>query len=142
MLLVGQIGTTAALLAIGLVSLLVPEGTARGFLVLALTVTFLAFQQGAISPVTWLMLSEIFPMRLRGLGMGAAVFVLWMVNFAVSLSFPILMDAITISNTFFVFVVLGVAAILFARRYIPETRGRTLEEIERRFKEDAGGSVR
>lgn len=142
MLLVGQIGTTAALLAIGLVSLMVPEGTARGFLVLALTVTFLAFQQGAISPVTWLMLSEIFPMRLRGLGMGAAVFVLWMVNFAVSLSFPILMDAITISNTFFVFVVLGVAAILFARRYIPETRGRTLEEIERRFKEDAGSSVR
>lgn len=70
------------------------------------------------------------------------MFVLWMVNFAVSLSFPILMDAITISNTFFVFVVLGVAAIVFARRYIPETRGRTLEEIERRFKEDAGASVR
>ncbi|MBG6225810.1 major inositol transporter-like SP family MFS transporter [Arthrobacter sp. CAN_A2] len=135
MLLVGQIGTTSALLAIGLVSLLVPEGTARGFLVLALTVTFLAFQQGAISPVTWLMLSEIFPVRLRGLGMGAAVFVLWMVNFAVSLSFPILMDAIGISNTFFVFVVLGVAAIAFARRHIPETRGKTLEELEHQFKE-------
>ncbi|MDQ0733610.1 sugar porter family MFS transporter [Arthrobacter agilis] len=138
MLLVGQIGTTSALLAIGLVSLLVPEGTARGFLILSLTVTFLAFQQGAISPVTWLMLSEIFPMRLRGLGMGAAVFVLWMVNFAVSLSFPILMDAITISNTFFVFVVLGVAAIVFARRYVPETRGRTLEELEHEFKSAAG----
>nr|WP_317616725.1 MFS transporter [Arthrobacter sp. NamB2] len=140
MLLVGQIGTTSALLAIGLVSLLVPEGTARGFLVLALTVTFLAFQQGAISPVTWLMLSEIFPMRLRGLGMGAAVFVLWMVNFAVSLSFPILMEAITISNTFFVFVVLGVAAIIFARRYIPETRDRTLEELEHHFRDMAGGT--
>ncbi len=142
MLLVGQIGTTSALLAIGLVSLLVPEGTARGFLVLALTVTFLAFQQGAISPVTWLMLSEIFPMRLRGLGMGAAVFVLWMVNFAVSLSFPILMAAISISTTFFVFVVLGVAAILFARRYVPETRGRSLEELEHEFKSAAGGPAR
>jgi major inositol transporter-like SP family MFS transporter len=138
MLLVGQMGTTSALLAIGVVSLLVPEGTARGFLVLSLTVTFLAFQQGAISPVTWLMLSEIFPMRLRGLGMGAAVFVLWMVNFAVSLSFPILMDAIGISTTFFVFVVLGVAAILFARRYIPETRGRSLEELEHEFKSATG----
>ena len=138
MLLVGQIGTTSALFAIGLVSLVVPEGTTRGFLVLALTVTFLAFQQGAISPVTWLMLSEIFPMRLRGLGMGAAVFVLWMVNFAVSLGFPILMAAITISNTFFVFVVLGVAAIVFARRYIPETRDRTLEELEREFKSVTG----
>ncbi|WP_105031223.1 sugar porter family MFS transporter [Arthrobacter ruber] len=138
MLLVGQIGTTSALFAIGLVSLVVPEGTTRGFLVLALTVTFLAFQQGAISPVTWLMLSEIFPLRLRGLGMGAAVFVLWMVNFAVSLGFPILMAAITISNTFFVFVVLGVAAIVFARRYIPETRDRTLEELEREFKSVTG----
>ncbi|WP_043444491.1 sugar porter family MFS transporter [Arthrobacter sp. L77] len=142
MLLVGQIGTTSALLAIGLVSLLVPEGTARGFLVLALTVTFLAFQQGAISPVTWLMLSEIFPMRLRGLGMGAAVFVLWMVNFAVSLSFPILMDAIGISYTFFVFVVLGGAAIVFARRHIPETRGKSLEELEHQFKEAVDGRRR
>ncbi len=138
MLLVGQMGTTSALLAIGIVSLLVPEGTVRGFLVLSLTVTFLAFQQGAISPVTWLMLSEIFPMRLRGLGMGAAVFVLWMVNFAVSLSVPILMDAIGISSTFFVFVVLGIAAIVFARRYIPETRGRSLEELEQEFKSATG----
>lgn len=138
MLLVGQMGTTSALLTIGIVSLLVPEGTVRGFLVLSLTVTFLAFQQGAISPVTWLMLSEIFPMRLRGLGMGAAVFVLWMVNFAVSLSFPILMEAIGISSTFFVFVVLGIAAIVFARRYIPETRGRSLEELEQEFKSATG----
>ncbi|PPB47925.1 MFS transporter [Arthrobacter pityocampae] len=142
MLLVGQIGTTSALLAIGVVSLLVPEGTARGFLILALTVTFLAFQQGAISPVTWLMLSEIFPMRLRGLGMGAAVFVLWMVNFAVSLGFPILMDAVGISNTFFVFVVLGIIAIVFARRTIPETRGKTLEELERGFRAAVDGRRR
>ena len=134
MLLVGQLGTTSALLAIGAVSLLVAEGTVRGFLVLALTVTFLAFQQGAISPVTWLMLSEIFPMRLRGLGMGAAVFVLWMVNFAVSLGFPILTDAMGISNTFFLFVALGVGAIVFARRFLPETRGRSLEQLEVDFK--------
>jgi major inositol transporter-like SP family MFS transporter len=133
MLLVGQIGTTSALLAIGIVSLAVPEGTARGFLVLTLTVTFLAFQQGAISPVTWLMLSEIFPLRLRGLGMGAAVFVLWMVNFAVSLGFPLLTDAFGISSTFFLFVVLGVGAIVFARRFVPETRGRTLEQLELDF---------
>ena len=72
MLIAGQIGTTAALLLIGVFSLVLPAGDGRGFAVLAMTVTFLAFQQGAISPVTWLMLSEIFPMRMRGFGMGVA----------------------------------------------------------------------
>jgi major inositol transporter-like SP family MFS transporter len=134
MLMVGQIGTTAALLAIGIFSLVLPEGTTRGFVILAFTVTFLAFQQGAISPVTWLMLSEIFPLKIRGMGMGISVFVLWMVNFAVSFSFPILVSAISISNTFFVFVVLGVAAILFAYKFIPETRGKSLEELEQEFR--------
>ncbi|WP_104182254.1 sugar porter family MFS transporter [Arthrobacter sp. B0490] len=134
MLMVGQIGTTTALAAIGLFSLILPEGTARGFVILAFTVTFLAFQQGAISPVTWLMLSEIFPLKIRGMGMGISVFVLWMVNFAVSFSFPILVSAISISNTFFVFVVLGLGAILFAYKFIPETRGKSLEELEQEFK--------
>jgi len=47
-------------------SLVLPHGVGRAFVVLALTVTFLAFQQGATSPVTWLMLAEIFPLKLRG----------------------------------------------------------------------------
>ncbi|WP_026549492.1 sugar porter family MFS transporter [Arthrobacter sp. Br18] len=134
MLLVGQIGTTSALLLIGIFSLILPEGTARGFVILSLTVTFLAFQQGAISPVTWLMLSEIFPLKIRGMGMGVSVFVLWMVNFAVSFSFPILVAALSISTTFFVFVVLGIGAILFARKFIPETRNKSLEELEHEFR--------
>ncbi|WP_298254503.1 sugar porter family MFS transporter [uncultured Arthrobacter sp.] len=142
MLLVGQLGTTSALFGIGLVALLVAEGALRGLLVLALTVTFLAFQQGSISPVTWLMLSEIFPMRVRGLGMGAAVFVLWMVNFTVSLTFPTLVAGIGLSSTFFVFGVLGIAAIVFASRYIPETRGRSLEDLESGFRAAADHSPR
>ncbi|SDI04168.1 MFS transporter, SP family, major inositol transporter [Arthrobacter subterraneus] len=135
MLITGQVGTTSALLAIGIFSLVLPEGTLRGFVILAFTITFLAFQQGAISPVTWLMLSEIFPLKIRGMGMGVSVFVLWMVNFAVSFSFPILVAAITISNTFFFFAALGVGAILFARRFIPETRDKSLEQLEHEFKE-------
>jgi major inositol transporter-like SP family MFS transporter len=130
MLIVGQIGTTAALLLIGVFSLLLPTGTGRAFVVLALTVTFLAFQQGAISPVTWLMLSEIFPLKLRGFGMGIAGLVLWLTNFAIGLTFPILVDALHISNTFFIFVVLGVGAITFVAKAVPETRGRSLERLE------------
>jgi major inositol transporter-like SP family MFS transporter len=130
MLMTGQIGTTAALLLIGVFSLVLPSGDGRAFAVFAMTVTFLAFQQGAISPVTWLMLSEIFPMRMRGFGMGVAAVVLWLTNFAIGLVFPSLVSAIGVSNTFFLFVVAGVFSFTFVKLYVPETKGRTLETLE------------
>ncbi|MEU2751979.1 sugar porter family MFS transporter [Streptomyces collinus] len=130
MLMTGQVGTTAALLLIGVFSLVLPSGDPRAFAVLAMTVTFLAFQQGAISPVTWLMLSEIFPMRMRGFGMGVAAVVLWLTNFVIGLVFPSLVSGIGISNTFFLFVVAGVVSLTFVKRYVPETKGRTLETLE------------
>ncbi|WP_405724523.1 sugar porter family MFS transporter [Streptomyces sp. NBC_00028] len=130
MLMTGQLGTTAALVLIGVFSLVLPSGDARAYLVLAMTVTFLAFQQGAISPVTWLMLSEIFPMRMRAFGMGMAAVVLWLTNFAIGLAFPSLVDAVGVSNTFFLFAVLGVLAIVFVKLCVPETKGRSLETLE------------
>ncbi|MCM2979399.1 sugar porter family MFS transporter [Niallia circulans] len=134
MLLTGQIGTTLSLLLIGIFSLVLEGQPSLPYVVLSLTVTFLAFQQGAISPVTWLMLSEIFPQRVRGLGMGVTVFCLWITNFLIGFSFPILMANIGLSTTFFVFVVLGVVAIAFVKKYLPETRGRSLEELEEYFR--------
>jgi len=130
MLLAGLAGTTTVLLLIGLASLLLPSGLLRAFVVLALTVTFLAFQQGAISPVTWLMLSEIFPLKLRGFGMGVAVLVLWLTNFLVGFLFPQLVAWLGVSTTFFLFFVLGLCALVFVRRSVPETRGRSLEGLE------------
>lgn len=130
MLMIGQLGTTGALLMIGVFSVALPEGTPRAYAVLAMTVTFLAFQQGAISPVTWLMLAEIFPMRMRGFGMGVCAVVLWMVNFAIGLTFPVLVDGIGISATFFVFAVLGIGAVTFVKLHVPETRGRSLESLQ------------
>ncbi|MCE7051410.1 sugar porter family MFS transporter [Streptomyces purpurascens] len=130
MLMTGQLGTTVALLLIGVFSLVLPSGDPRAFAVLAMTVTFLAFQQGAISPVTWLMLSEIFPMRMRGFGMGVAAVVLWLTNFVIGLVFPSLVSGIGISNTFFLFVVAGLLSLTFVKLYVPETKGRTLESLE------------
>ncbi|KUM69860.1 sugar porter family MFS transporter [Streptomyces curacoi] len=130
MLMTGQLGTTAALLLIGVFSLTLPSGDGRAYAVLAMTVTFLAFQQGAISPVTWLMLSEIFPMRMRGFGMGVAAVVLWLTNFVIGLVFPSLVSGIGVSNTFFLFVVAGVFSLTFVKLYVPETKGRSLETLE------------
>ncbi len=134
MLMTGLIGTTSALLLISIFSSTLAGSPALPYVVLALTVTFLAFQQGAISPVTWLMLSEIFPLRLRGFGMGLTVFFLWIVNFIIGLLFPVLLGGLGLSTTFYIFVVLGILAILFVKKFLPETKGLTLEQVEHNFR--------
>ncbi|MCW8784643.1 MULTISPECIES: sugar porter family MFS transporter [Bacillus] len=134
MLMTGLIGTTAVLLLIGVLSVVLKGSPALPYVVLSLTVTFLAFQQGAVSPVTWLMLSEIFPLRLRGLGMGVTVFCLWIVNFLVGFTFPVLLANIGLSATFFIFVLLGIASVIFVKRFLPETKGLSLEQLEQNFR--------
>jgi major inositol transporter-like SP family MFS transporter len=142
MLILGLAGTTSALALIGIFSFVLGGSSALPFVVLALTVTFLAFQQGAISPVTWLMLSEIFPLKLRGLGMGVTVFCLWITNFLIGLSFPVLLNAVGLSTTFFIFAVLGIAAIIFVKKFLPETKGKSLEELESHFRNYEQESVK
>ncbi|MBD1383541.1 sugar porter family MFS transporter [Metabacillus arenae] len=134
MLLIGLIGTTTSLLLIGVFSNVLEGSAALPYVVLSLTVTFLAFMQGAVAPVTWLMLAEIFPLQLRGLGMGIGVFCLWIVNFFIGLSFPILLEKIGLSTTFFVFTAMGLLSITFVKKYLPETKDRTLEELEHYFR--------
>ena len=80
------------------------------------------------------MLAEIFPFKVRGLGMGVTVFVLWGVNFLIGLTFPILLDKVGLSTTFFIFVVFGIFAIIFVKKWLPETRGLTLEQLEQSFR--------
>ncbi|MBM7646568.1 major inositol transporter-like SP family MFS transporter [Scopulibacillus daqui] len=134
MLITGLAGTTTSLLLIGIFSITLKDSAALPFIVLSLTVIFLAFMQGAVGPVTWLTLSEIFPLRLRGIGMGFCVFCLWTMNFLVGFLFPILLAHIGLSATFFIFVILGIAGILFVSKFMPETRGITLEELEQQFR--------
>ncbi|MBU8789343.1 sugar porter family MFS transporter [Oceanobacillus caeni] len=134
MLIVGQIGVIVSLTLIAIFSNVLAGTAALPYVVLSLTVTFLAFMQGAIAPVTWLMLAEIFPLRLRGLGMGVSVFLLWMTNFVISFLFPILLEFVGLSVTFFVFAVLNVLAVLFVVKYVPETKGVSLEELEQKFR--------
>lgn len=134
MLLVGLAGTTTSLLLIGIFSNVLNGSSALPYVVLTLTVTFLAFMQGAVAPVTWLMLAEIFPLRLRGMGMGISVFCLWIANFFIGLTFPVLLESIGLSTTFFFFTALGLAAIAFVKRFLPETKDRTLEELEFSFR--------
>lgn len=134
MMLTGLTGTTLTLLLIGILSFTVKSSEILPYVMLILTVTFLAFMQGAIGPVLWVSLSEIFPLRLRGFGMGISVFFLWMTNFVIGLLFPIMLDKMGLSSTFLMFAGIGCISIFLMAKLLPETKGRTLEEIEVSFR--------
>jgi MFS transporter, SP family, major inositol transporter len=134
MLLIGLTGTTTSLLVLALLFLL-PTSTTRSLLILAAMVVFVAIEQCFISTVTWLLLSELFPLKIRGFAMGIAVFVLWMVNFAISQLFPTVIRTAGSTWTFLIFVGLGIVSIGFVARYVPETKGHTLEALEISFRD-------
>ena len=143
MLLVGQAGILASLAALSVTFGTVIQPTldagavppaAASYTVLAFRLVFLLFQQAALSPVTWVMLSEIFPLKMRGLGMGIAVFLQWIVNAAISLVFPGLVATAGGAVTFLLFALVNVAAMAFTWKVIPETSGRSLEELEAEFR--------
>jgi len=104
--------------------------TVGSYTVLGFMLLFLLFQQGAVSPVTWVMLSEIFPLRMRGFGMGVAVFAMWIINAIISFSFPVLIDTFGGAGTFLVFAAVNVGTLAFTWRTVPETAHLTLEELE------------
>ncbi|UQN31551.1 sugar porter family MFS transporter [Brachybacterium kimchii] len=135
MLLTGLGGTICSLACFALAFQLIPEGSpARPFAILACIVVFVGFMQCCIGTVTWLYLSEIFPLRVRGAGMGLCTWVLWMFTFLVGLTFPVLAEAIGAGATVLIFVALQVVAFIWVWRVAPETKDRTLEDIEQDFR--------
>ena len=134
MLTTGFCGTTLSLLAISVSSVAIGGTEIFPFVVLALMVLFLFSMQGCIGPILWLSLSEIIPLRFRGLGMGLCVLFVWLVNFVVGLVFPVLLSSFGLGVTFCIFVVIGILALVFTRLFVPETKGKTLEQIEAGFR--------
>ena len=136
MLLGGFALTTTFHLLIGLSALLLPDGTVKAYFVLVFVVLFVFSMQGTIGPLVWLMFSEMFPLKIRSFAIGICVFVLWIANAGVAFAFPPTVDALGIAPTFFIFAALGLVALLFIWKQAPETRGRSLEQLEAQFRRD------
>jgi major inositol transporter-like SP family MFS transporter len=134
MIITGFVGVAAGHAFLAL-SFLLPESTFRSYLILAAMLFVVFFVQTFIGTLVWLLLSEIFPMTIRGFAMGVAVFVLWTVNAAISFAFPPTVKALGATLTFGLFALINVGSILFVYKFTPETRGRTLEELEDDFRE-------
>lgn len=98
---------------------------------LIMVVIAIACYAMTLAPVTWVLLSEIFPNRIRGFAMSVGTFALWTACFILTYSFPILNQLLKASGTFFLYGLICVLGFWFILNKLPETKGKSLEEIEK-----------
>ena len=103
----------------------------RGPHMLLLVVAAIACYGMSLAPVTWVVISEIFPNRSRGAAMSAATASLWSACFVLTYTFPLLNRGVGAAGTFWLYAAICVAGFLFIKARLPETKGKTLEQIER-----------
>lgn len=101
-----------------------------GFFMVVLVVAAIACYAMSLGPVTWVLLSEIFPNRVRGVAMATCTFALWMGCTTLTFSFPSLNAAFGSSGTFWIYAVICICGFFCFHRRLPETKGRSLEELE------------
>ncbi|SJM67436.1 sugar porter family MFS transporter [Gulosibacter sp. 10] len=123
--------TTVCHVLIGMASVMFPVGDPlRPYVILVLVVAFVGSMQTFLNVATWVILSEIFPLHMRGLGIGISVFFMWIANALLGLFFPSVVDMVGITGSFLMLGALNLLALIFVVKCLPETRGRTLEAIE------------
>jgi SP family arabinose:H+ symporter-like MFS transporter len=105
-----------------------------GIFTLICIMMFMAFFASCIGPVFWTLVSEIFPNRLRGKALAFASFTQWVFNFLVVLLFPHFLKLLGGATTFLFLAVMSALQWLFTYLYVPETKGKSLEEIELHWK--------
>jgi SP family xylose:H+ symportor-like MFS transporter len=111
-----------------------------GLISLIFMLTYVAGFAMSWGPVTWVLLSEIFPNKIRGRAMAIAVAMQWIANYLVSWTFPMLDDSSVLTQLFhhgfayWIYGVMGLLAAFFVWRLVPETKGKTLEEMEQLVK--------
>ena len=137
LMIIGSVGMGLSLTAIGLAAMLEMVGA----WLLIFMLGYIACFALAVGPVTWVILSEIFPTKIRGRAMGLAALSLWVANFVVSQTFPMMDENPTLVRVFnhgfpfFVYAAFCVALVVVMLKLVPETKGKTLEEIEQHWLE-------
>jgi SP family sugar porter-like MFS transporter len=106
----------------------------QGLPLLIMVVTAIACFAMSLGPVTWVVLSEIFPNRYRGTAMAAATFSLWAACFILTYTFPLLNNLLKAAGTFWLYGLICVLGFWFILKKLPETKGKSLEEIEREIR--------
>ncbi|CDN32861.1 sugar-proton symporter [Mucinivorans hirudinis] len=107
-----------------------------GFVPVVLVMAAIAIYAMTLSAVMWVVISEIFPTRIRAAAMAISTFALWSACFLLTYTFPILNTELGTHGTFWLYGLICLLGLLFILRYVRETKGLSLEEIERKFKEN------
>ena len=102
----------------------------QGIAILTMVIMAIAVYALTLAPVTWVILSEIFPNRIRGAAMAIATTSLWISSFVLTYTFPLLNKALNASGTFWLYAFICISGFLFILRRLPETKEKSLEEIE------------
>ncbi len=126
------LGSAGMSVAMTLLALTFITGHARGYFVLLCIMGYLAAFGFSLGPVVWVLIAEIFPNRLRSYAVAIATFTLWGANFVVSLSFPFLLSRLK-GYSFVIYGSMCLLCLLFVWKYLRETKGKSLEQIEREF---------
>lgn len=132
LLITGSLGMLVSLAVVGYAAYY----QLTGLWLLAFLMLFMGSFSISWGPVVWVLLSEIFPNRVRGLALSIAVFIQWGANFAVSQTFPMLTENVGLNRTFngafpfWLFAIFCVAALAFVWKFVPETKNKALEEMD------------
>lgn len=102
----------------------------KGSGALILTLCAIACYAMSLAPITWVLISEIFPNRVRSFGVSVAVGTLWMASFSLTYTFPLINTAFGTSGAFFLYGAICLLGSVFVYWFVPETKGKTLEQIE------------
>ena len=102
-----------------------------GIMMVALVVTAISVYAMTLGPVTWTLLAEIFPHRIRGVAMAVCTFALWTGCCTLTFSFPSMNATLGSSGTFWIYSAICISAFIFLFRCLPETKGKSLEQLER-----------
>jgi len=136
LLMTGTVGLLLALLLLGVYFTSSTLQQDYGWVALAGLVLFIASFAVGLGPVFWLMISEIFPVGARGKAMSVCTIANWGANFLVAQTFLSLSEAITRQGVFFLYAALAVASVVLFAKWVPETKGRSLEQIQNDLVED------
>jgi len=128
LLLGGLVGITASMAATGLLFAIGPKSA--GWLLLACLLVYIASFAIGMGPVFWLLSQEVFPTSERGIGSGVSVMGNWSANLIVSITFLSLIALIGKPGTFWIYAGFGVLTFVFALFLVPETKGRSLEQVQ------------
>jgi sugar porter (SP) family MFS transporter len=117
------------------------EHEQTGWLVLVCVLMYVASFACSFGPVVWVIVSEIFPTRIRGRAMSVATLVLWIFCYIVSQTFPMLIERVGTGNCFLIYSIMSGLSLIFIFFMLPETRGRSLEQIQHSWLQQQSSAV-